>query len=100
MSVLMVLRVAGDPKGVEATDSQVFKEVVEKAVGMGAHKHRFFTNGSEIMVVDEWDDEESFQAFFDSTPEIPQIMANAGVTTAPTVEFWQRMEVDDALNWA
>jgi len=99
MSVLMVLRVAGDPKGVEATDSQVFKEVVEKAVGMGARKHRFFTNGSEILVLDEWDDAESFQEFFGSTPEIPQIMANAGVTTEPTVEFWERMAVDDALNW-
>ena len=99
MSVLMVLRVAGDPKGVEATDASVFQGVVQKAVGMGASKHRFFTNGSEIMVIDEWPDAESFQEFFGSTPEIPEIMASAGVTTEPTVEFWQRMEVDDALNW-
>ena len=99
MSVLMILRVAGDPKGVEATDPTVFKGVVEKAVSMGASKHRFFTNGSEVMVIDEWDSAESFQAFFESTPEIPEIMAAAGVTTEPSIEFWQRMDVDDALNW-
>jgi len=99
MSVLMVLRVTGDPKGVEATDPEVFKRVVDKAVGMGALKHKFFTNGSEILVVDEWTDVESFQAFFSSTPEVPEIMAAAGVTTEPTVEFWQPMAVDDALNW-
>jgi hypothetical protein len=46
-----------------------------------------------------WDVVGSFRAFLDSTPRFAEIMANAGVTTEPTVEFWQRMEVDDALNW-
>lgn len=99
MSVLMVLRVSGDPKGVEGTDPEVLKTVVARGESMGALKHRFFTNGSEVMVVDEWTDEASFQAFFDASPEIGKVMASAGVTSEPTIEFWRRMEVDDALNW-
>jgi hypothetical protein len=99
MSVLMTLRVTGDAKALEGVDPAVFQGVVAKAVGMGATKHRFFTNGSEVLVVDEWPDRETFQQFFDGTPEIPEVMAAAGVTSPPVVEFWDRVGVDDALGW-
>jgi copper homeostasis protein CutC len=99
MSVLMILRVSGDPKAVEATDQAVFQTVIERAQALGATKHRFFTNGSEVLVVDEWPDQASFQQFFDSSPEIPEIMAAAGVTAPPVIEFWDRMSVDDAFGW-
>ena len=100
MSVLMTLRVTGDAKALEAVDPSVFQGVVAKAEGMGASKHRFFTNGTEVLVVDEWPDRETFQQFFESTPEIPEVMAAAGVTTQPVIEFWERAGVEDALNWA
>ncbi|MGO4255163.1 hypothetical protein [Marmoricola sp. RAF53] len=99
MSVLMALRVSGDATGLEKVDPAVFKSVVAKAVEMGATKHRFFTNGSEILVLDEWPDRETFQKFFESTPEVPEVMAAAGVTEQPVIEFWDRVGVDDALNW-
>lgn len=99
MSVLMILRVSGDPKAVEATDPAVLKTIGDRAEGLGATRHRFFTNGSEVLVVDEWPDAESFQKFFDSSPEIPEVMAAAGVTAAPVIEFWERVNVDDAFGW-
>ena len=53
MSVLMTLRVTGDAKALEGVDPAVFQGVVAKAEGMGATKHRFFTNGTEVLVVDK-----------------------------------------------
>lgn len=99
MSVLMTLRVSGDPKAVEAFDTERLRAIRDTAKTFGAQRHRFYTNGSELLVVDEWPDSESFQKFFDSTPEIGEMMAAAGVTAQPTIEFWDRMDVDDALNW-
>ncbi|MBO9522652.1 MAG: hypothetical protein J7518_14050 [Nocardioidaceae bacterium] len=99
MSVLMTLRVSGDPKGVEGFDIDRIRSIVDTAQAHGVLKHRFFTNGSEILVVDEWPDQETFQKFFDSAPEIGEVMAAAGVTAQPTIEFWDRMNVDDAVAW-
>jgi hypothetical protein len=45
--------------------------------------------------VDEWPDEASFQAFFESTPEIKGIMDAAGVMTPPTIEFWRPLDTED-----
>ncbi len=99
MTVLVTVRVTGDAKGLESVDPSVFESVVAKAEGMGATKHRFFTNGSEILVVDEWPDQATFQEFFEGTPEVPEVMAAAGVTEQPTIEFWERAGVEDAVNW-
>jgi heme-degrading monooxygenase HmoA len=99
MSVLMTLRVTGDPVAVEklaADDGGLFQGVIADATGRGLISHHFYGSDSEILVVDEWDDEASFQAFFErSGPQIEQIMAAAGVTTQPAVEFWRHLEVGD-----
>lgn len=95
----MVLRVPGDPKAVEAYDAAAIRAVSARGQAAGVTKHRFFTNGSEVVVVDEWPDRESFQRFFESETEIGQIMAAAGVTSEPSIEFFDRMDVDDAVGW-
>ena len=97
MTVLMTLRVAGDAKSIEAMDPAALEKISARAREMGALAHHFYGNGSEILVVDVWRDAESFQAFFDGSPEIPGIMADAGVTTEPTIEFWQPLDVTDGF---
>jgi len=98
MSVLMTLRVTGNPKGIEATAPQTLKAIVDRAKAHGVIRHRFYGSDNEILVVDEWPDEASFQAFFDeSGAEIKGLMDNAGVTSAPSVEFWRALDVDDAV---
>lgn len=99
MSVLMTLRISGDPKAVEAFDPAVMQGIREKGLSYGAIRHRFFTNGSEILVIDEWPDRESFQKFFDSDTDIPNVMAAAGVTSEPEIEFWDRMDMDESIAW-
>ena len=99
MSVLMTMRVSGDPKAVESADKAMLDTVVERAKQHGLISHHFFGTGNEILVVDEWPDEASFKAFSDASPEIGQMMAAAGVTSEPTVEFWRPLDVDDSVGW-
>ena len=68
MSVLMTLRVSGDPKAVEATDPDVLKTIIDRAKEYGVISHHFYGTDNEILVVDEWPDEASFQKFFDVQP--------------------------------
>lgn len=99
MSVLMTMRVTGDPKAVESADQQMLDTVVERAKQHGLISHHFFGNENEVLVVDEWPDEESFQAFMDSSPEIAEMMAAAGVTSEPKTEFWRPLDVNDSVGW-
>jgi hypothetical protein len=98
MSVLMTLRVSGNPKAIEAIDPDLLQTVAARGREYGAIKHRFYGSDDEILVVDEWPDEASFQAFFDASPEITSFMADAGVTDAPKVDFWRALDVDDAID--
>ena len=100
MSVLMTLRVPADASRLEALaekDPTVLASVAAKGQASGATYHRFYATDTEILVVDVWPDEESFQAFFASTPEIPDIMAEAGVTTAPEITFWRQLDLGDDI---
>jgi hypothetical protein len=93
----MTLRVHGDGKQLEAMDGEVFRTVVERAKEYGVISHRFWTNGSEVLVVDEWPDQGSFQKFFDASPEIPEMMQRAGVTETPEVSFWEPLDTGDQV---
>jgi hypothetical protein len=71
-------------------------EIAERGREYGALSHRFY--GSEdgtIIAVDEWDSPESFRAFFEASPEIPEIMQAAGVTSEPEITFWRKLQTHD-----
>ena len=100
MSVLMTLRVKGDMTQLEALaekDPTVFPTVSGKGKEMGATYHRFYATDTEILVIDAWPDEATFQKFFDSTPEIGEVMAKAGVTTPPEITFWREVDLGDGI---
>ncbi len=97
MSVLMTLRVTADAKAIESTDAATLQAFAERAKSFGVISHHFYGNGSEVLVVDEWPDEQSFHKFFQSSPDVSQMMERAGVTAAPTPEFWRRLDVNDSV---
>jgi heme-degrading monooxygenase HmoA len=98
MSVLMTLRVAGDPKAVEALDQAVLQTVVDRAKEMGGLiSHHFFGSDNEVLAVDEWEDEASFQKFFEASPEIAEVMKAAGVTSEPEISFWRHLATSDSV---
>ena len=100
MSVFMTLRVKGDPHRLEQmyeADPTRFADIAAKGEAAGALYHRFGAGDGEILVIDEWPDEKSFHAFFDATPEIPKLMADAGVTEQPTITVHRRLDLGDDI---
>jgi hypothetical protein len=103
MSVIMTLRVNGDPKEFERYAQEHPEEMqglVERAKSRGLIAHRFYGSEGEVLVVDEWPDAESFQQFFDeSGPEIGPMMQAAGVTSEPEITFWHKLDTKDEVGW-
>ena len=100
MSVLMTMRVQADSKLLEkysAEESATVKGIVDRAKEHGLISHRFFGTDTEVLVVDEWPDEDSFQRFFASSPEIQDMMQKANAQGAPEVSFWRPLDIDDRV---
>lgn len=104
MSVLMTLTMNGDPQKVEdhaASTQDTMKEIIESAKAHGLIAHRFYgSEDGQIMVLDEWPDEQSFQAFFEENGgRIGPMMEAAGVTSEPHPKFWRKLETHDDHGW-
>ena len=104
MSVVMTLRVHGDPQELEkraAANPETMRALSERAKEHGLIAHRFYgSDDGQIMVVDEWPDPESFQTFFEeSQSEIEPLMRDVGVTSEPEVMFWRKLESHDEVGW-
>lgn len=94
MSVLMTLRVSADPKAIEETAPEVLRQVIDRAKGYGVISHHFYGTDNEVLVIDEWPDEASFQKFFESSPEVKDMMERAGAGQ-PDIAFWHHLDVED-----
>jgi heme-degrading monooxygenase HmoA len=99
MSVLMTLRVDGDARALEklaADDPKAIGDILEQAKRHGLISHHFYGNDRQILVVDEWRDEESSQAFFQEVGEqLQEVYGRAGVSTEPEITFWHQLETGD-----
>ena len=96
----MTLRMQGDATALEhlaATDPTAIPRIAEEGRQAGATFHRFYATDDEILVVDEWPDEETFHRFFASQPEIPKLMAEAGVSAEPVITCWRKLELGDDI---
>ena len=104
MSVIMTLWSEGDPAGIEryaAENPQQMREIVDHAAEHGIIAHRFYGSDGQIMVIDEWPDPQSFQSFFEQArSEIDALMGDAGVTSAPAVTFWRKLDTHDEVGWS
>lgn len=103
MSVIVTVRVSGDPAAFEAGAAEhaaTISRIVGVAKDNGLIAHRWYGGDGEYMAVDEWPDAESFQAFFEAAqPDIGPLMEAVGATSRPQVSFWRTLAVDDAVGW-
>ena len=98
MSVLVTLRAPVDVAKFEklaADDPAIFSGILQRAKERGLISHRFWASDTEVFIADEWPNEESFNGFFQTTPEIQQLMQQAGVTAPPQVSFWRPADTND-----
>ena len=106
MSVIMTLEVtAGNPNGLEEFASQnkdKMDSVLDAAKRHGLIAHRFYASddGSRVLVLDEWPDRQSFEAFFrEQQSEIRPMFEAGGVTSEPQPRFWHELDTADAYGW-
>ena len=104
MSVIMALVVDGDPKKLEehaASDPDQMRTILESAKSYGLIAHRFYgSHDGQIMVVDEWPDEQSFQSFFkENGQKLGPMFQAAGVSAEPQPKFWRKLESYDEYGW-
>jgi hypothetical protein len=98
VSVFMILRVQGDPNRLEKyanANGDMMRRIGDAGKAAGATRHAFAAGDGEILVIDEWPDEETFQRFFDSQPEIPKLMRDGGAEGAPEISFYRRLDTPD-----
>jgi hypothetical protein len=98
----MTLRISGDPDRLEqiaAEKADVLRGITERAKAHGIIAHRFYGGDGQVMVVDEWPDPASFQAFFEQEQEtIGPFMAEF-TTGEPEITFWRKLETGDDVGW-
>lgn len=104
MSVIMTLWVQGDPKKLEefaGRERETMRAIADHAKSRGAIAHRFYgSDDGQIMVIDEWPDEQSFQTFFQEQQEpIGRMMQEVGVSSEPQVRFWHKLDTHDEIGW-
>ena len=103
MSVIVTMRVSGDPAAFEeqvAAEAEAVGRIMDVAKRHGLIAHRWYGQDGEFMAIDEWPDAESFQSFFDEAQsEIGPLMQATGVTSPPNVTFWRTLETNDAVGW-
>jgi hypothetical protein len=99
VSVIVVLRIPGNPADLEryaaGPGGEVMRRIGEAGKAAGAISHSFAGGGSEVLVIDEWPDEQSFQAFFASQPEIADVMRDGGAQGPPETSFYRRLSTPD-----
>ncbi len=102
MSVIMTLRVSGDPDKLErlaAEQADFIRGISERAKEAGIIAHRFYGGEGQIMVVDEWPDPESFHRFFEQEQAAIGSMMEQVATGEPEITFWRKLETGDDIGW-
>jgi hypothetical protein len=102
MSVIVTFRVKTDPKELErraAEHSDVLRGLAERAKERGVIAHRFYGSDDEIMMIDEWPDEDSFLRFFADHREEIEPMMRTVASGDPEIAFWHKLATHDEIGW-
>ena len=98
MSVIMMMRVKGDADELEKyanAHTEQLRRIVDDGKSKGLIHHYFAAADGELVVVDEWPNEEAFQSFFDGQKEIPEVLKGAGAKGKPDIKFYRKLTTPD-----
>ena len=71
------------------------RRIAEAGKTAGAIRHTFAGGDNEVLVIDEWPDEQSFQAFFASQPAIADVMRDGGAQGPPVTSVYRKLSTPD-----
>jgi hypothetical protein len=99
MAVMMIMRVQGNPEDLEryaeGPGGDVMRRIADAGRAAGGNRHCFAGGDNEVVVIDEWPDEESFHAFFANQPDIADVMRNGGAQGPPQISFYRVLNTPD-----
>ena len=99
MSVLMTMRLHGKGDLVEkaaAEDPARLRAITDYAERHGLIAHQFWGADGEVMVVDEWESRQDFEAFLQAEDaDIKGVMDAAGMTDEPEFTYWHKLDTHD-----
>ena len=99
MSVIAMLRIKGNPADLEryaaGPGGELMRRIGEAGRAAGAVSHRFVGGDGEMLVIDEWPDEQTFQKFFADQPEIADVMRDGGAQGPPEISFYRVLDTPD-----
>jgi hypothetical protein len=97
--VIVILRIPGNPEDLEryaaGAGGEIMRRIAEAGKAAGAVRHCFAGSENEVLVVDEWPDEQSFQAFFASQTEIADVMRDGGAQGPPEIGIYRKLNTPD-----
>ena len=102
MSVIMLQWAKGDPHRLEeyaAQNPEWIPEIVAQAKEHGLIAHRFYGSEGQILIADEWPDEESFVRFAEAAQSRIEPMFEAVGATFEAPTFWRKLETHDEVGW-
>jgi quinol monooxygenase YgiN len=103
MSVIMTLRVKGDPAKLEqyaADNPEAIQGISRRAQDeYGCIAHRFYGGDDEVIVIDEWPDQQSFERFFEAEQGAIGPIMQEVATGEPEIRFWRKLETNDETGW-
>ena len=99
MAIMVVLRIPGNPADLEryatGPGGAVMERVAADGKAAGAVRHCFAAGENEILVIDEWPDEKTFQTFFENQKEIEDVMRDGGAQGPPEVNVYRVLDTPD-----
>jgi hypothetical protein len=97
MSVLVTMKVPGDTaqfRQVMETQGDRISGLAGRARAEGCIHHQFGVGDGFVVVVDEWETADAFQAFI-SSPEIVAVMGEMGAQGEPEVTIAESIDSPD-----
>jgi heme-degrading monooxygenase HmoA len=97
MSVIVRVVVPGDTEQFRTWITNDIDNIValsQEGKAAGAIHHQFAIGDGEVLILDEWESAEAFEAFF-ARPEIAAAMQNGGAQGPPDVAFYEALETAD-----
>lgn len=99
MSVIVIVRIKGNPADLEryaaGPGGDIMKRIGDAGRAAGAVRHAFAGGDGEVLVVDEWPDEQTFQRFFGGHAEIADVMRDGGAQGPPEISVYRKLDTPD-----
>jgi hypothetical protein len=96
MSVVVIARFPTDDsaKALEwaRAHSDIPEEITAHGKTLGQIGHRILLGEKELVVIDEWPNEESFHTFFSEAPRMQEFLSGAGLSSDPVISIHHAVE--------